>query len=119
MGNCFLRDLSDAGSGGTIQRGKGNGMIVPIVSEMLAGAVRSCEELRESIINVKFAGFAPDYSCEQFTFEVVGGSFKPGKFIGELRGRNADFCLGHSEAADKTIAARVLIDGHAKRIEES
>jgi hypothetical protein len=92
-------------------------MIASIASEMLAGAAKSCEELRESIVNVKFAGFADDYSCERFTFEVIAGQFKPGKFMGELKGRNADLCLGHGEEQDKAIAARVLIDGHAKRIE--
>lgn len=87
-----------------------------IVSEMLEGGRQSSEDLRKSIKNVKFAGFSFDYSCELISFEIVAGTHKAGKFIGEMRGRNADLVLGYDAEGDKAIAARVLLDGHAKRI---
>ena len=34
-------------------------------------------------------------------------------FSGALKGRNADLMLGGGEDADKAIAARVYLDGHA------
>lgn len=105
-------------SGGTIKGPSCFSRIVkiPLVSEMLEGARQSCEDLRASIVNVKFAGFSADYSCQLVSFEIVEGTHKGGKFIGKLRGRNADLCLGFGEEQDKGIAARVLIDGDAKRI---
>lgn len=87
-----------------------------IITAMLDAAQDAVRQLREAIINVKPAGFAGGYSHQIFTFEITGDKHKNGKFLGALKGRNEDLCLGFSVEADKGIAARVFLDGDAYEI---
>ena len=86
-------------------------MIAPIVKEMVSAARQSVDDLKNSIMNVKSAGFTEDFKYEKISFEIVGNTHKNGIFVGILKGRNRDLCIGFGAAQDKTIAARVLIDG--------
>lgn len=91
-----------------------NSMNIPIASSMLETMQNSVELLKESIVNVKHHGFSEDMTEEYISFTIREGfHYEPGDFIGALRGRNRDLVLGYGEAADKSIAARVLLDGDA------
>lgn len=87
-------------------------MNIPIFPATMETLQSSVDLLKESIVNVKYFGFSEDMTEEYISFSIREGfHHKPGDFIGALRGRNRDFVLGHGEAADKSIAARVLLDG--------
>lgn len=91
-----------------------------ILKEMTLSMVESVRILRDSITNVRPAGFNSEMTKELISFEIISHQLlKPeiaGKYIGELSGRNRDFCIGFSEDADKGIAVRVFIDGCAKKL---
>ncbi len=95
-------------------------MYPPIVSSMIDAAQKSVDNLKSAITNVKPAGISDDEKYILISFEIIpndGLKFHTaGKYIGELRGRNRDLCVGFGEEGDKAIAARVLIDGHARKI---
>lgn len=94
-------------------------MNIPIFPAMMETLQSSVDLLKESIVNVKHFGFSEDMTEEYISFTIREGfHHKPGDFIGALRGRNRDFVLGHGEAADKSIAARVLLDGDTWKPEE-
>lgn len=84
-----------------------------IPKEMLLAASQSIITLKHEITDVKHAGFSDDFSQEKISFNISGPVFKKGKYIGYLKGRNVELCVGHGEIEDKAIAARILIDGDA------
>lgn len=92
-------------------------MIAPIVIELIDATFESVEQLKDSIINVKSAGFTEDFKYEKISFEIVGNTHKNGKFVGILKGRNQDSCVGFGKEQDKAIATRVLIDGDISKID--
>lgn len=83
-------------------------MQIPIVSEMFSALAESVDALKERISNVRLAVYSGE-NFETITFDLDGKSY-----IGNLKGRNAELCIGHGKASDKAIAARVLLDGDAK-----
>ena len=85
---------------------------LPIVAEMLNAAFRSVDNLKDQIDNVKYGLFdlaEPNRNPIEFTLRGV-------KYIGQLKGRNRDYCLGFGVEQDKAIVCRVLLDGHAEPI---
>lgn len=70
--------------------------------------VKSAEELRGRISNVKYIPFAPGQTLEAIQFEIDGIPHH-----GVLKGRNLNLMLGGALEADCRIALRVLLDGDA------
>ena len=78
----------------------------PIVKEIFEAARNSAEVIRAGISNVKYGGI--ERNEERIIF-----SFRGEQYLGTLRGRNRDLCVGFGEAEDRAIACRVLLDGDA------
>lgn len=81
-------------------------IIPPIISEMFGAVQQSVMGLHARISDVKPAGFKNGEELIAFKLDDV-------MYVGALRGRNRDLCIGFSEDADRGIACRVFIDGHA------
>ncbi len=79
-----------------------------IISELFQTAIESCQELRNEINDVRYAGTDAITKKELILFSLRGRVF-----LGVLDGRNADCVIGHSQEADKAIALHVLLDGDA------
>lgn len=96
--------------------------IHPIVKEILGATIKSANNLKDSIVDVRAAGFNADYTVERISFEIKEApGFKKeiaGKYIGELRGKNKDFCIGFGMEGDKSIAFRVFLAGNAEKVVE-
>lgn len=83
-----------------------------IVSEILKTAQNSANKLRERISDVKYCVYRVGDQYSKIEFILDGN-----KWIGELKGRNESFCLSLNDAkADKGLALRVFLDGHANKI---
>lgn len=77
-----------------------------ITEELIDAGQKSVEQFRSRISNVK-------YTEDGISFDLDG---KP--MVGRLEGRNRDLVLGSSEEADRAIAARVYLDGHAEAVKD-
>lgn len=88
-----------------------------LIGMLIDAGQASAAELRDRISNVRFAPseIAVQKKCECIHFDFDGATY-----LGELRGRNRDLCItpGDGELpANRAIAGRVLMDGHATKIE--
>jgi hypothetical protein len=82
----------------------------PIVGALLTAARDSANALGARVANVKYTITTSD-AVESIQFDFDGKLH-----IGELRGRNRNLVVGFGDDADKAIAIRVLLDGHAKQV---
>ena len=78
----------------------------------IGDAVRqSLAELRANITDVKYGAIVRSEDCITFRFNDV-------HYAGVLRDRNADLILTGDPKIDAGIAARTMLDGHAKPVAE-
>jgi hypothetical protein len=79
-----------------------------LLALLLGAADESAAQLRERITEVSHAGLDDEMTLQKIAFKLDGVAY-----VGVLRGRNADLCMGFGSENDRGIAARVLIDGDA------
>lgn len=70
--------------------------------------IDSLVTLRSQISGVKYAPIG-EQGEDRITFTLRGQTY-----VGTLRGRNRDLCLGFGDEADRAIAVRVLLDCDAE-----
>ncbi|OLP04497.1 hypothetical protein [Rhodoferax antarcticus] len=90
-----------------------------LVGMLIDAAHASVDELKDRISNVRDAPLdvAVEKNCECIYFDLDGVTH-----LGELRGRNRDFCItlpDRDSAVNKAIACRVFLDRHATKIESA
>lgn len=90
--------------------------IPPVVSVMIASVPKAVNELRNAIKNVKLDPYYDGMTEETFTFEIVGDKHHNGKFRGTLTGKTRDYCIGHSEEADRSIAVSCILNHSVEKL---
>lgn len=88
-----------------------------LVDMLIDTAKASAEDLRKRVSFVRLApiDIAVEKNCECIYFDFDGVTY-----LGELRGRNRDFCISSASESEgnKGIAVRVLLDRHATKLDE-